>query len=80
MVFQRCAGHHRLYTANPYTANPFLGEASTIGGCFVGFVVPGAPEGSTGKIFIYFILFFFFFEKPAPVKYRCEELNSIYLS
>ena len=32
----------------------FLGETSTIGGCFFlrlfcGFVVPGAPEGSTGR-------------------------------
>ena len=29
----------------------FLGETSTIGGCFCGFVVPGAPEGSTGRRF-----------------------------
>ena len=29
----------------------FLGEISTIGGCFCGFVVPGAPEGSTGRRF-----------------------------
>ena len=28
-----------------------LGETSTIGGCFCGFVVPGAPEGSTGRRF-----------------------------
>ena len=34
----------------------FLGETSTIGGCFLrlfcGFVVPGAPEGSTGRRFL----------------------------
>ena len=28
----------------------FLGETSTIVGCFCGFVVPGAPEGSTGEV------------------------------
>ena len=28
----------------------FLGETSTIVGCFCGFVVPSAPEGSTGRL------------------------------
>ena len=46
-----------------------LGEASTIGGCSVGFVVPGAPEGSTGRIF-----FFFFFEKPARISIDVKNL------
>ena len=42
-----------------------LGEASTIGGCFVGFVVPGAPEGSTGRMF---------FEKPARLSIDVKNL------
>ena len=33
----------------------FLGETSTIAVCFCGFVVPGAPECSTGRlIFVVF--------------------------
>ena len=28
------------------------GETSTVGGCFCGFVVPGAPEGSTGMLIV----------------------------
>ena len=44
-----------------------LGEASTIGGCSVGFVVPGAPEGSTGRMI--------FFEKPARLS--IDEKNLI---
>ena len=34
----------------------FLGETSTIVGCFCGFVVPGAPEGSTGRL-IFVVVF-----------------------
>ena len=34
----------------------FLGETSSIGGCFCGFVVPGAPEGSTGRL-IFVVVF-----------------------
>ena len=37
----------------------FLGETSTIGGCFCGFIVPGAPEGSTGRLIFVVVL-----EKP----------------
>ena len=48
-----------------------LGEASTIGGCFVGFVVPGAPEGSTGRMIFFF---FFFFEKPARLSIDVKNL------
>ena len=52
-----------------------LGEASTIGGCFVGFVVPGAPEGSTGRMI--FFIFFFFFEKPARISIHVDVKNLI---
>ena len=45
-----------------------LGEASTIGGCFVGSVVPGAPEGSTGR------MIYFFFEKPARLSIDVKNL------
>ena len=34
----------------------FLGETSSIGGCFCGFVVPGASEGSTGRL-IFVVVF-----------------------
>ena len=34
----------------------FLGETSTIGGCFCGFVVPGAPKGSTERL-IFVVVF-----------------------
>ena len=38
----------------------FLGETSTIAGyIFCGFVVLGAPEGSTGRL-IFVVVFFFF--------------------
>ena len=40
----------------------------------MGFVVPGAPEGSTGKMIFFF---FFFFGEARPVKYRCEELKKV---
>ena len=38
----------------------FLGETSTLGGCFCGFVFPGAPEGSTGRLIFSLV----FLEKP----------------
>ena len=54
-----------------------LGEASTIGGCFVGFVVPGAPEGSTGRMIFYLFIYLFiylFFEKPARLSIDVKNL------
>ena len=50
-----------VYKASDLTTAPrrlltghffFLGETSTVGGCFCGFVVPGAPEGSTVRRFL----------------------------
>ena len=42
----------------------FLGETSTVESCFLWvFVVPGAPEGSTGRL-IFVVVFFFILEKP----------------
>ena len=43
----------------------------------MGFFVPGAPEGSTGKIIIFFFIFlffFFFFEKPARLSIDVKNL------
>ena len=51
----------------------FLGETSTIGGCFCGFVDPGAPEGSTGRLVL-----LLFLEKPGiePLVYKASDLTT----
>ena len=54
----------------------FLGETSTIVGCFCGFVVPGAPEGSTGRL-IFVVVFWSSPESNLqPLVYKASDLTT----